>query len=900
MDVLLRREAYPDCLAPVVLVLGPVAVRDAAGAEVGLGGMRPRRLLAGLAIHAGDPVPADRLADIVWGERPPRSARANLHTYLWSLRRCLADAGGPAVIDASPAGYVLRTDPGVLDWHLFRDLAAAAAGIAGSDPAAAGHLLRQGLGLWRGPAAADLDGGPPAVAARIAAMDEARLAALEQRIEADLAAGHHRDLAPELAELTAAHPLREQFRAAQMTALYRSGRQADALTAFHQLRHHLTAELGIDPSPPLRALHQAILRNDPLLWPATPADGAAPNRPDAERLTVQSASDRAPGPVPARPDQLADQVDMHGDLISPQQGAVIPGRAGPAGGAAKDVPSGVTLGQRVAAEEARLFQGRRAELARMLSLLATPALLPRVVQVHGPAGIGKTAFAHALARECNARGWPAVILDSRDFRHDVAGLTEALAARCGRGWPPICDLPLLLVLDTVEEMRDMEHQLWEAVLPRITGPVLVVLSGRRPTPVFARPTQWHDLVDELELRGLPEAESRRLVQMLGVRADGLIGEILAFGRGNPLFLSVAAQHARSTRTGSLESYGPMTHTLIGRMTREIADPDVRKLLDAASLVRTFNQELLAAMLDRDVSGSFEALRELSVVRPVPAGLRLHDLVRYSAAADFHWRAPQACQEMRQRAYKYLAQRAQSGTDAGPDIQELLHLAVCSAALARFYAQADHPDVHVRPVSPEDLSRLTELCHTGITRFGLPPGERIRQMRTDLPVAWRSFAVALNDAGAITGFAYSVRLNRDTWRIAAETREAFFATLPEPERAAIMMAPPTALRATMVTGATHLPGYDHVSAALRRALFLRDRRTLSAGFVAYHLMTPESLEESEVSAAGLSRRARNIDLGGCLVDEWLLSFGDGGLLGWIGEVVGASTASTSTRRPEALP
>src|SRR5215469_14136708 len=172
--------------------------------------MRPRRLLAGLAIHAGDPVPADRLADIVWGERPPRSARANLHTYLWSLRRCLADAGGPAVIDASPAGYVLRTDPGVLDWHLFRDLAAAAAGIAGSGPAAAG-----------------LDGGPPAAAARIAAMDEARLAALEQRIDADLAAGHHRDLAPELAELTAAHPLREQFRAAQMTALYRSGRQAD-------------------------------------------------------------------------------------------------------------------------------------------------------------------------------------------------------------------------------------------------------------------------------------------------------------------------------------------------------------------------------------------------------------------------------------------------------------------------------------------------------------------------------------------------------------------------------------------------------------------------------------------------------------------------------------------------
>jgi hypothetical protein len=158
------------------------------------------------------------------------------------------------------------------------------------------------------------------------------------------------------------------------------------------------------------------------------------------------------------------------------------------------------------------------------------------------------------------------------------------------------------------------------------------------------------------------------------------------------------------------------------MTREIADPGVRQLLEAASLVRTFNQELLTAMLGHDGPGSFDALCGLSVVRAVPAGLRLHDLVRDSVAGDFHWRAPQACQAMRQRAYLYLAQRAHSETDTGPYIQELLHLAV-AAARARFYAAADHPDVHVRPVSPQDLPRLAELCHTGITRFGLPPAER---------------------------------------------------------------------------------------------------------------------------------------------------------------------------------
>src|SRR5262249_57256368 len=132
--------------------------------------------------------------------------------------------GGPGGDRGLPGGYMLRVGPGVLDWHRFRDLAAAAAGIAGSDPAAAAALLRQALSLWRGPAAADLDGGPPALAARIAAMGEARMITLEQRVEAELAAGRHRELAPQLAELTCAHPPREQFRAHQMPALYRSRR----------------------------------------------------------------------------------------------------------------------------------------------------------------------------------------------------------------------------------------------------------------------------------------------------------------------------------------------------------------------------------------------------------------------------------------------------------------------------------------------------------------------------------------------------------------------------------------------------------------------------------------------------------------------------------------------------
>jgi hypothetical protein len=221
-----------------------------------------------------------------------------------------------------------------------------------------------------------------------------------------------------------------------------------------------------------------------------------------------------------------------------------------------------------------------------------------------------------------------------------------------------------------------------------------------------------------------------------------------------------------------------------------------------------------------------------------------------------------------------------------------------SAQARFYARAAHPDVHVRPVNPADLPRLIELCHTGITRFGMPPTERARQLRTDFPIADQQFAVALNDAGAITGFAYTVRLNRDTWRTAAETREAFFATLPEPELADIMASQIEASHNNLVTGATHLPGYDHVSEALKQALFSSAlmHHTLSGPYLAYHLMTADSLELPVITAAGLTKRATNIRLDGWLADEWLLRFGDGGFIGWIGEILGITTATTGTPLP----
>jgi len=821
-----------------LLILGPLRLRGPDG-DVRLGGLRPRRLLATLALRARESVSVDRLVEATYGGSPPRSARQNLHTYLWSLRCLISAADARLAIRARPPGYWLDAEPGVLDWDRFRELADTGEKCMRADPVAAGRLLRGALDLWRGDPVADVAEFLPEASAQIAAMDEARLTVMEQRIEADLGAGMERELIAELAELAAVHPFREQMRAHQMVALYRCGRRAEALSVFHGLRRDLADELGLDPGVRLCSLFEAMLRADPALDCA-----ARPRQREDARLGVR-------------------------------------GKPAPQGGL------GITLGQRAALEEAQAYQGRAAQLARILGLLAAPDKLPRVVRLHGPAGIGKTAFAYELARTCDARGWPAVILDSRDFRHDAASLSEAVASRCAGLWEPASSRPLLLVLDTFEEMADVERDLWNIILPGIKGPVLVVLSGRYQAAIRATAGYWHGLIDDIELSGLSGTEAERLARLHGVRDAGTCAKVVAFAEGNPLFLTVAAQHARSAGP-DVQLSGEVARPLIGLMTREITDPQARELLEAASLVRTFSQEILTEMTGRDASAGFTALCRLSFVRVRPEGARVHDLVRESIAGDLRWRAPVAWQAMRHRAYAYLARRVTSAANAGPFVQELLHLAAASSAGARFYAAVRQPQVHVRAVRPGDLARLLEVCRTGTTRPGYPADERARQLESDFNAAQRQFAVTEDADGQITGFAYTIWLNSASWRAAARTREDFFAGLPEPEMAAIRTTPENAPPvACLISGSTHLPAHDHVDAALRAYLFERayDRHSVATELTGYHLLTADCLDLAKLSSAGLTRRRTSIRIGDCLADEWLLRFGGTGFTGWIAEMLG---------------
>ena len=254
-------------------ILGPLEVREG-DRLIALGGGKQRALLAILLLHRNEAVSVDLLVDELWGESPPASARRTLQAYVSRLRKALSAGGAPAARIADPSGgssntvlctcghgYLLRVGPGELDLERFRDLVERGRdALAAGDPVQAARVLRESLGLWRGRPLVDFTYEPFAHAA-IAELEEVRLGVVEDRLEAELALGRDRELIGELRDLVGRNPLRERLRGQLMLALYRSGRQAEALDVYQRARLLLVNELGLEPGPELSALQAEILQH---------------------------------------------------------------------------------------------------------------------------------------------------------------------------------------------------------------------------------------------------------------------------------------------------------------------------------------------------------------------------------------------------------------------------------------------------------------------------------------------------------------------------------------------------------------------------------------------------------------------------------------------------------------
>ena len=308
------------------LILGPLEVLDE-GRAVRLGGAKQRALLAVFLLHRGEALSTERLIDELWGERPPATAAKTVQVHVSRLRKALAGGkgnGSTGMIVTREHGYELELDPDRLDAHRFERLVAEGRReLASGRPERATEALERALSLWRGPPLADL-AYEPFAQREIARLDDLRVGALEQLIEARIALGAHAELVEQLETLIAEHPYREGLRAQLMLALYRSDRQAEALQAYQDARRTLVEELGIEPGERLRGLERAILAQDPAL--AAPvgsdeADAEPRGQPPDELPTgvvtfLLTDIEGSSGLWEADPEGMAAALELHDELIA--------------------------------------------------------------------------------------------------------------------------------------------------------------------------------------------------------------------------------------------------------------------------------------------------------------------------------------------------------------------------------------------------------------------------------------------------------------------------------------------------------------------------------------------------------------------------------------------------------
>jgi DNA-binding SARP family transcriptional activator len=513
-------------------LLGSVQIQRTSGQLIQLTRRKERLALAILLLQPGQVVTADRLIDLLWMQTPPAGARTSLQTVMSRIRAALrspvdGDPGEPVQLLARGDGYLLRARPDSVDLQRFRALVGQARTI--SDPEARSARLASALDLWRGPALADAAN--DLVRAQVCVdLEEARFAAISDRIDADLAMGRHAEVISELSSLVAEHPLRENLHGQLMVALYRCGRRADALDAYRRARKLLAAELGLDPGPRLRELESAILADAHDLHLGVDA----PSRSTSGQ--ARPAADTGPLKTGPQPPSQAAETPVTPAELPPDLGS---------------------------------FVGRTAYLHELDSWLAEesndgpPRPATTIAVIAGAGGVGKTAlavrWAHHIRRRfpdgqlyVNLRGFDlhGTSMSSAEALHGFLGALHAPGRNIPAGLPAqigmyrslLADKRMLIVLDNARDANQVRP-----LLPGAPG-CLVVVTSRNPLAGLVAAEGAHPVVLDL----LSTQESRDLLaRRLGadrIEAEpAAVDEIIMRSARLPLALAVVAARAATNR-----------------------------------------------------------------------------------------------------------------------------------------------------------------------------------------------------------------------------------------------------------------------------------------------------------------------------------------------------------------